>query len=83
MLAAGALGRRGAGRLALAPVRGEGRGVSDQYGVRDAACPLSTRGGVGGGCWAPGPSTAYVQSSALATALLPLRPPGHAALPHL
>ena len=26
-------------------VRSEGRGVSDQYGVRDAACPLSTRGG--------------------------------------
>jgi hypothetical protein len=26
-------------------VRGEGRGVSDQYGVRDAACPISTRGG--------------------------------------
>jgi hypothetical protein len=26
-------------------VRGEGRGVSDWYGVRDAACPLSTRGG--------------------------------------
>jgi hypothetical protein len=25
----------------------EGRGVSDQYGVRDAACPLSTRGGGG------------------------------------
>ena len=23
-------------------VRGEGRGVSNQYGVRDAACPLST-----------------------------------------
>ena len=22
--------------------RGEGRGVSDQYGVRDAACPIST-----------------------------------------
>ena len=30
-------------------VRGEGRGVSDLYGVRDAACPLSTRGGGGGG----------------------------------
>ena len=29
-------------------VRGEGRSVSDGYGVRDAACPLSTRrGGVG------------------------------------
>jgi hypothetical protein len=26
-----------------------GRGVSDQYGVRDAACPLSTRGGGRGG----------------------------------
>jgi len=25
----------------------EGRGVSDQYGVRNAACPLSTRGGGG------------------------------------
>ena len=25
-------------------VRGEGRSVSNQYGVRDAACPLSTRG---------------------------------------
>jgi hypothetical protein len=23
-------------------VRGEGRGVSDSYGVRDAACPIST-----------------------------------------
>jgi hypothetical protein len=22
--------------------RGEGRGVSDEYGVRDAACPIST-----------------------------------------
>ena len=30
-------------------VRGEGRGVSDWYGVRDAACPLSTRGGGGRG----------------------------------
>ena len=26
-------------------VRGEGRGVSNSYGVKDAACPLSTRGG--------------------------------------
>jgi hypothetical protein len=25
----------------------EARGVSDQYGVRDAACPLSTREGGG------------------------------------
>ena len=22
----------------------EGRGVSDQYGVKDAACPISTKG---------------------------------------
>jgi hypothetical protein len=28
--------------------RGEGRGVSDWYGVRDAACPISTRAGGGG-----------------------------------
>ena len=28
-------------------VRGEGRRVPDQYGVRDAACPLSTGGGGG------------------------------------
>ena len=27
----------------------DGRGVSDQYGMRDAACPLSTGGGGGGG----------------------------------
>ena len=27
--------------------------MSDQYGVRDAACPLSTRGGRGGGGCAP------------------------------
>ena len=27
---------------ASAIVRGEGRGVSDWYGVRDAACPIST-----------------------------------------
>ena len=43
--------RDGTRRVRL--VRGEGRGVSDQYGVRDAACPLSTRGlvrrGGGGG----------------------------------
>ena len=25
------------------------RGVSDEYGVKDAACPISTRGGGGGG----------------------------------
>ena len=31
------------GRVRL--VRGEGRGVSDQYGVSDAARPLSTKGG--------------------------------------
>ena len=30
-------------------VRGEGRDVPGWYGVRDAACPLSTRGGRGGG----------------------------------
>ena len=30
-------------------VRGEGRDVPGWYGVRDAACPLSTRGGGGGG----------------------------------
>ena len=30
-------------------VRGEGRGVSDWYGVRDAACPLSTRADTGCG----------------------------------
>jgi hypothetical protein len=29
-------------------VRSEGRGVSDQYGVRGAACPLSPRGEKGG-----------------------------------
>jgi len=29
-------------------VRGEGRGVSDQYGASDAACPLNTRVVVGG-----------------------------------
>jgi hypothetical protein len=33
------------GRARDVQVRGEERGVSDQYGVRDAACPLSTRGG--------------------------------------
>ena len=32
--------RLGPGRVRL--VRGEGRGVSDWYGVRDAACPIST-----------------------------------------
>ena len=36
---------RGTRRVRL--VRGEGRGVSDQYRVRDAACPLSTRGRAG------------------------------------
>jgi hypothetical protein len=30
-----------------------GCGVSDQYGVRDAACPLSTRGVHDGGCGRP------------------------------
>ena len=35
-------------KVAVRLVRGEGRGVSDLYGVRDAACPLSTRGGRGG-----------------------------------
>ena len=36
--------------LRVRSVRGEGRGgVSDQYGVRGAACPLSTGGGGGGG----------------------------------
>ena len=35
-------------------VRSEGRGVSDQYGVRGAACPLSTRGEGGGQGDAPG-----------------------------
>jgi hypothetical protein len=34
-------------------VRGEGRGVSDQYGVRDAACPISTRGWGWGGVVKP------------------------------
>jgi hypothetical protein len=33
--------QRGTVRL----VRGEGRGVSDLYGVRDAACPIGTKGG--------------------------------------
>ena len=28
-------------------VRGEGRDVSSQYGVRDEMCPVSTGGGVG------------------------------------
>ena len=39
-------GARASQRAALRP--GEGRGVSDWYGVRDAACPISTRGGGGG-----------------------------------
>jgi len=43
--------------LLCARARGEGRGVSDQYGVRDAACPLSTRGGGGTRC-APPPAGA-------------------------
>jgi hypothetical protein len=30
-------------------VRGEGQDVPGWYGVRDAACPLGTRGGEGGG----------------------------------
>ena len=34
-------------KVAVRLVRGEGRGVSDLYGVEDAACPLSTRGGRG------------------------------------
>ena len=44
-------GAQPAGTSARAAQRAgtEGRGVSDQYGVRDAACPLSTRGGAGGG----------------------------------
>ena len=33
------------------------RGVSDQYGVRDAACPLSTRGRGGGGTRLAAPRT--------------------------
>ena len=37
---------RGARRVRL--VRGEGRGVSASSGVRDAACPLGTRGEGGG-----------------------------------
>ena len=40
-------GARAGGPCRRALVRGEGRGVSDWYGVRDAACPLSTRGGGG------------------------------------
>ena len=36
-------------REGRAILRGEGRGVSDYYGVRDAACPLSTREGGGEG----------------------------------
>ena len=43
----------GRGTRRVRSVRGEGRGVSDQYGVRDAACPLSTRGRGGGGGGAP------------------------------
>ena len=35
-------------RCSVHLVRGEGRGVSNSYGVRDAACPLSTREGGGG-----------------------------------
>jgi len=39
-------------------VRAEGRGVSDQYGVRDAACPISTgtRGVMTRGAEPPEPS---------------------------
>jgi len=44
-------------RRRVRSVRGEGRGVSDQYGLRDAACPISTRGGVclpaAAGRWRP------------------------------
>ena len=43
--AVGVDGLRATRRVRL--VRGEGRGVSDWYGVRDAACPLSTKGGAG------------------------------------
>ena len=42
-------GRAPPWRCRVRLVRGEGRGVSDSYGVRDAACPISTRGGGGGG----------------------------------
>ena len=38
-------------KVVLEGVPAEGRGASDQYGVRDAACPLSTRGGGGGTAW--------------------------------
>ena len=31
-------------RLPASKARGEGRGVSDEYGVRDEACPVSKRG---------------------------------------
>ena len=34
----------GGGTRRVRLVRGEGRGVSDEYGVRDAACPISTKG---------------------------------------
>ena len=30
------------GKVRVRLVRGEGRGASDQYGVRDTACPIST-----------------------------------------
>ena len=49
MAGARALGGSAAHATATARDLREGRGVSDKYGVRDAACPLSTRGGRGGG----------------------------------
>ena len=62
---------------------GEGRGVSNWCGVRDAACPLSTEGGGGGGTpgrrtrpWAPRPSMlspGKPRVSAVATPHLPPR----------
>ena len=51
-------------------VRGEGRGVSNSYGVKDAACPLSTRGGgVGSARASPGRAatcSAWTKSDSLA-----------------
>jgi hypothetical protein len=66
---------RGTRRVRL--VRGEGRGVSDQYGVRDAVCPLSTRGGgrEGGYPWSRAPSRIELRSSGRSRAPAP-GPPG-------
>jgi len=51
-------------------VRGEGRGVSDHYGKRDAACPVSTKAR-GRTSW-NGPAAAVVSA---ACSLPPARPP--------